>query len=81
MELIISPRGLIRAIYSEAIDLHRLGLPEIRRASYVEPGSLGQWQADLSPVGGPVLGPYMYRSFALQAEARWLTDNWLKPVA
>ncbi len=31
---------------------------------------------DLSPVGGPVLGPFRLRSQALAAEQAWL-DGWL----
>lgn len=32
---------------------------------------------DLSPVGGPRLGPFVLRSVALQAEVEWLEGNWL----
>ena len=64
-------------MYSEQIDLHTLGSPCIRRGSHVEPDSHGQWHADLSPVDGPVLGPFRSRSEALVAEEGWLTDNWL----
>ena len=34
-------------------------------------------QADLSPVGGPLLGPFERRSDAVQAEVYWLETNWL----
>ena len=33
-------------------------LSRIRRASHVEPDEAGRWWADLSPVGGPRLGPF-----------------------
>ena len=66
-----------RAIYSEAIDLAALGSPVITRASHVEPDQDGLWWADLSPVGGPSLGPYRHRSQALAAEVEWLEDNFL----
>ena len=36
----------------------------------------GAWTADLSPVNGPVLGPYTRRSEALAAEIAWL-ERWL----
>ena len=76
MDLIILPGGEVRCVYGEAIDLHELGTPEIRRASHVEPTQDGCWFADLSPVGGPVLGPYERRSEALVAEVEWLRKSW-----
>ena len=72
MQLIIEPDGAIRCLYDELIDLSTLGQPQIRRASFVEPDTAGQWHADLSPVGGPALGPFSCRSTALQAEQEWL---------
>ena len=36
----------------------KLGTLAIKRASHVEPDGLGRWHADLSPVGGPFLGPF-----------------------
>ena len=68
MDIIILPGGEVRCVYDEAIDLHELGTPEIRRASHVEPTQDGRWLADLSPVGRPVLGPFWTRSEALTAE-------------
>jgi hypothetical protein len=61
-------------LYGEAIDLHSLGELTIRRASFVEPDG-GNWYVDLSPVEGPILGPYALRSQALQAEALWLEQH------
>ncbi len=77
MQLVIEPDGLVRGIYGEEIDLDVLGHPRITRASHVEPNQQGRWLADLSPVGGPVLGPYDHRSEALRAEVAWLEANWL----
>ena len=37
----------------------------------------GQWLADLTPLAGPVLGPFAARSDALTAEAAWITEHWL----
>jgi hypothetical protein len=79
MDLIVDPVGRVRAIYSEEIDLARIGPPVIRRASHVEPDSSGRWHADLSPVGGPVLGPFDRRSHALESERAWLEAHWLAP--
>ena len=80
MELIIQPAGTARCVYDEAIDLSQLGEVKIKRGSHVEPNEEGnKWSADLSPVGGPVLGPFDNRSDALQAEVAWLHDYWLIP--
>ena len=77
MELIVQPGGRVRCVYCETIDLTQIGHISISRGSHVEPNEIGQWLADLSPVGGPVLGPFQHRSEALQAEAVWLNANWL----
>ena len=79
MQLIIEPGGAARCLYSEAFDLRALGRLAIHRASHVEPDEHGRWLADLSPVEGPVLGPFLSRSQALEAEVRWLEERWLKP--
>jgi hypothetical protein len=54
-----------------------LGQLTITRASHVEPDNRGLWQADLTPVGGPLLGPFERRSEALAAERDWLESHWL----
>jgi hypothetical protein len=77
MDLIVSPDGIIRAVYAEAIDLAVLGQLVISRASHVEPNGSGRWLADLTLVAGPVLGPFDLRSKALEAELAWLATNWL----
>ena len=51
--------------------------PSITRASHVEPDQQGRWLADLTPVAGPVLGPFERRSEALEAEQSWLAEHWL----
>jgi len=71
------PDGVAKCVYSEAIDLAALGDVFISRGSHVEPTPDGKWTADLSPVGGPVLGPFDNRSLALHAEVRWLHEHWL----
>jgi len=77
MDLIVSPDGTIRAVYAEVIDLGVLGHLVISRASHVEPDEAGRWIADLTPVNGPILGPFDRRSDALAAEQSWLESNWL----
>jgi hypothetical protein len=76
MLLVIDRMGCVRCLYSETLDLHRLGQLTIARASHVEPDHQGQWWADLAPVRGPKLGPFEHRSEALAAEERWLS-TWL----
>jgi hypothetical protein len=77
MQLIVSPDGSLRCLYDEAIDLAALGSLSITRASFVEPDSAGRWFADLAPVSGPVLGPFLRRTDALAAEQSWLESKWL----
>jgi hypothetical protein len=75
MHLVILPGGTVRSVYSEEIELDFLGHAVITRASHVEPDGRGCWLADLSPVAGPVLGPFLRRSEALDAERAWLEIN------
>lgn len=76
--LAVRPDGASRAIYADQLApvFAALGRPVVRRASHVEPvtedGFTVGWQADLSPVGGPVLGPFPSRQEALEAEREWL---------
>jgi hypothetical protein len=77
MHLVVEPRGTVRGVYAEAIDLTQLGDLTIRRASHVEPDAESRWWADLTPVGGPKLGPFRRRSDALAAELSWLEEHWL----
>jgi hypothetical protein len=76
MELLIGPDGQLRAVYADEFDLSALGRPRIARAGHVEPDADGRWHADLSPVGGPVLGPFARRGEALAAELGWLGRHW-----
>ncbi len=77
MDLLVARDGTIKAVCAEDIDLRVLGQAIIARASHVEPDEQGRWIADLSPVLGPVLGPFHLRSDALSAEQTWLESNWL----
>ena len=79
MKVLVRSDGTVRAIYDEMIDLAALGQVTITRASHVEPDQQGRWHADLTPVGGPVLGPFERRSEALAAEIAWLEAHWLTP--
>jgi hypothetical protein len=67
--------GKLRYIYNDDLSsLNNLGEVNIRRASHVEPKG-SEWFADLSPVDGPILGPFALREKALQAEIDWLYSN------
>ncbi len=77
MQLVIDPAGDVRCVYDETLPLADFGRLTIARGSHVEPDTAGLWTADLSPVGGPILGPFATRSEALTAERDWLERNWL----
>ena len=71
----VTTDGRIEFIYSDSLlPITQLGACHITRASHVEPSD-GGWTADLSPVSGPVLGPYRTRQEALDAEVTWLQSN------
>jgi hypothetical protein len=77
-EIIVAPNGMLRFIYDDdlASMLQDIGTLSIKRASHVEPDpEHGGWTADMSPVGGGVLGPYLTRSIALEEEKAWLNKH------
>jgi hypothetical protein len=68
----IRPGGRLEFIYADELaPLLALGAASIARASHVEPAP-GGWTADMTPSGGPVLGPFPLRQTALDAEVAWL---------
>ena len=72
---IIVGDGQARFIYDDSLrGLMSLGKTNIKRASHVEPIG-GKWQADMSPIRGPILGPFNLRSEALEAETNWIKEN------
>lgn len=76
---IIIGKGSTRFIYDDKLKglIDRLGgESDTRRCSHVEPDG-NQWTADLSPVGGPKLGPYALKQEALDAEVKWLVAHGL----
>lgn len=72
MQIMFRTDGSAQCLYGEVIDLRQLGALAISRASHVEPDVAGHWTAELSPIGGPKLGPFATRSQALAAEEAWL---------
>ena len=77
MEIRVPAKGPALCIYSDTLPLSQIGKLNITRASHAEPDEFGQWMADLSPVGGPQLGPFELRSAAIKAEVEWLREHWL----
>lgn len=75
MELFVRPDGSVQGLYDETFELGQLGMLSVARASVVEPATIGGWMVDLAPVAGPVLGPFVRRSEALETERRWITDH------
>lgn len=74
--IVVEPSGTIKLIYEDDLrGLLATGKAEIKRVSHVEPTIDGRWEADLSPVNGPVLGPYETRKEALDAEVNYLIRN------
>lgn len=73
--LVVRFDGQVRCVYGEEIDLKAIGSLKIRRASCVEPDAGGSWWADLKPVVGPLLGPFVRRTEALAAEQAWLEEH------
>lgn len=74
----VSPNGEITAIHNDhLVGLYKdvRGTATIKRASHVEPRPDGQWEADMKPSGGPILGPFLTRQEALDAEVDWLKDK------
>lgn len=74
-QMIFGPDGQCRFIHSDELAEIAPGPLKTKRASHVEPTDQGMWTADMSPVGGPVLGPFGTRGSALVAERMWLVQH------
>ena len=81
MLMIFDTNGSVSCLYSDILELDQIGRLTISRGSHVEPTLDGQWTADMSPVCGPMLGPYRSRKEALAAEVGWLEANWLATLS
>lgn len=76
----VDENGCLQFIYDDALAFLLRGsdrTASVKRASHVEPNEQGKWTADMSPVGGPVLGPFDFRQEALTAETDWLMENYI----
>lgn len=74
----INPDGIISMIHNDNMaPLLSEGDSVLRRASHVEPCGI-QWIADMSPLNGPVLGPFVLRGEALASEAEWIKVHYLE---
>lgn len=72
----VDTTGTMQFIWNDTLrPLFDAGAGSISRASNVEPNANGEWEADLSPVGGPKLGPFKERQVALDSEVAWLEKN------
>lgn len=85
VEFVIQGDGTVVGIYSDKLPYRAMaaalgGDLAITRASHVEPTLDGRWVADLSPSGGPLLGPFDLRQTALDQEIVWLRTNVLGTI-
>lgn len=72
-EIFVDEDARLTFLYDDELsDLLECGDPERNRASHVEPFGTSEWTADMSPVGGPLLGPFPTRAIALAEEKVWL---------
>lgn len=72
----IKADGTIRFVYDDELEaLKHIGPSHTRRASFVEPTDDSRWTADLSPIGGPIFGPFTLRKTALDAERDWIEEH------
>jgi hypothetical protein len=81
--IVVTAGGEIRFVWDDELaPLLELGTATVERASHVEPheiagegGRTVVWRADMRPIGGPMLGPFLLRKNALAAERRWLAAH------
>lgn len=70
------PDGTLSFVWSDDLaDLAQHGTASIVRVSEVEPDASGRWWANLSRIGGPMLGPFVKRGEAIAAELEWLRNR------
>ena len=68
----VDEQGRLSFVHRDELSpLLTLGTPDVRRASVVNWTAAG-WVSNLSPVCGPMLGPFPTRAGAVAAEVAWL---------
>lgn len=84
VEILIQPDGTIVYIHNDTVasDFKSLGKIQIKRASNVEPTANGEWNVDLSPVGGPESLEQVFdnRTVALAEEVAYLKANFPQSI-
>lgn len=77
IRIAIPADGNVQLIYKDEVAdvIKALGHATTARASHVEPTADGRWQADISPVGGPMLPPTDTRQESLDLEVAWLNER------
>lgn len=76
MDIFINGDGSMQFVHDDDLaEALSGGVTVTRRASHVEPDEQGRWMVDLSPVGGPLVGPFSRRDAALAWEVEWLTQQ------
>lgn len=84
VEIMIAPDGTIAFIHNDSVteQLRQVGDVSIKRASNVEPTENGQWNVDMTPVGGPERLPETFdrRSDALASEVQYLKEHFAESV-
>lgn len=77
LKLVVKNGGMIHAIYDDSFVVFADDAEFIsrQRASHVEPYGVFGWQADMRPVGGPILKGFATRAEALSAEVRYINRH------
>ena len=78
---LVVKNGAITSVYDDALVplIQHARRSETKRASHVEPRGL-VWDADLSPIGGPLFAGFKTRQEALDAEVYYLNNYYLESL-
>jgi len=70
IRVFVRPSGKVQSVFSDKLELRRMGNAQITRAGYVEPEG-NMWKVTLAD--GTEVGHFWYREDALQAEEMEVT--------
>jgi hypothetical protein len=74
--VLVDANGRLEFVWDDRLaPLRALGEITIRRASHVEPTDDGWWTADMTPLGGQIIGPFALHAAAIDAEREWIARN------